>query len=130
MNPLARLIQRRKTELDLTWQEIARRGGFSHHTVVYQLANKPVHKQPPRIETLQRLAKALDVPLDVVRQAALDAAGLKVEVVRVSLEAAEDVRIVAAVMDELSPRDREILRGIAEQFARSQRESRGSKDGP
>lgn len=122
MNALARLIKRRKEELDLTWQELADRGGFTSHTVVYALANKSIHKSPPRAETLDRLAKALSVPVDVVRAAAMEAAGYRVEEISTTLEASEDVRIIAAVAGDLPAEDRAVLRGIAEQFAKRLRE--------
>lgn len=117
MNPLAALIQRRRRELDLTWTEVAKRGGFNSHSVVYALATKETHRQPPRAETLERLAKALDLPLDLIRVAAAESAGYKLEEIPTTLEAAEDVRIVAAVMGELSERDRAKLRRLALAFA-------------
>jgi transcriptional regulator with XRE-family HTH domain len=128
MNALARLIRRRKDELDLTWQELADKGGFSSHTILYMLASKKVHKSPPRSDTIARVAKALEVPEDVVRQAAMEAAGYNVQEISTTLEASEDVRIIAAVAGELSARDRAMLRNIAEQFAREMRERR-DRDG-
>jgi transcriptional regulator with XRE-family HTH domain len=128
MNALERLIRRRKEELGLTWQELATRGGFSSHTILYMQATKKEHKRPPRTDTIERIAKAIDVPEDVVRQAAMEAAGYNVQEISATLEASEDVRIIAAVAGELSPRDRAMLRNIAEQFAKDMRERRDRDD--
>jgi transcriptional regulator with XRE-family HTH domain len=122
MNPLSRLILRRKDELDLSWYDIADRGGFSSHTIVYALAKKAEHRQTPRAETLTRLARALDLPLDLVRVAAAEAAGYQLTEVGTTLEAAEDVRVVASIMAELSPRDRAKLRRLAQSFVEEARE--------
>lgn len=118
MNELSRLIHKRKAELDLTWDDIADRGGFSSHTIVYALATKKEHKQTPRIETLERLAKALAVPLDVVKAAAVQAAGFELQEVPTTLTASTDLRIVAAAMGQMSDADRAKLVRLAEAFAR------------
>lgn len=111
-NALSRLIFRRKTELGLTWDDIAARGEFSSHTIVHALANKAEHKSPPRLSTLQRLSKALDVPLEQVKQAAAEAAGFQVT------EFSEgDVRVVVSAMQEMSERDRQKIIRLAQEFA-------------
>lgn len=129
LNALARLIRRRKDELDLSWSELGRRGGFSSHTIVYSLATKAEHKTVPRADTLEKLAKAIDVPLDMVRAAAAEAAGFTVQDVTTTLGAATDVRIVAAILGELDQQDRETLTAIAESFhaqvQRRRKEARG-----
>jgi transcriptional regulator with XRE-family HTH domain len=124
MNALARLIHRRREELGLTWKELATRGGFPSHTIIYTLATKAEHKQPPRAETLDRLAKALDVSIDLVRAAAAEAAGYRLEDIKVDLAVAEDVRVVAAAMNELSESDRAKLRRLALDFLNDVREQR------
>lgn len=123
-NALARLIKRRKDELELTWQEIADRGGFSSHTIVHALANKAEHKAPPRAETLARLAKALEVPENVVRAAAMEAAGLSVEETMVPLNALEDIRVISAGASEMSEHDRAIVRNLVESILRQSRQQR------
>lgn len=129
LNPLARLIRRRKEDLELTWPELAKRGGFNSHTIIYTLATKQEHKTVPRAETLQKLAVAIDVPLDMVRAAAAEAAGFTVQDIPTSLGAATDVRIVAAVMGDLDEGDRKTLVALAESFhtqvQRRRRESQG-----
>lgn len=127
MNPLARLILRRKNELGMTWQELAKAGEFSSHTVLYALAHKPEHRQVPRPETLKRLAKAIDVPLDVVKATAAEAAGYSLQEVGVTLDSAEDVRFVAQVMGEISVADRAKLRRLAMAFRDEARQARGQQ---
>lgn len=105
-NPLANLIRSRMAALDYTYQDVAKVGGFPSHSTVSQLVYKTEHKQPPRPETLRRLAKALEIPLDVVRVAAAQSAGYKYEELTTTLDAAEDVRIIVATMQELTPEAR------------------------
>lgn len=128
MNAMQRLIRTRMAELDLSFAEVGRRGGIPPNTV-WALAKKSRHRQPPRAQTLERLARGLDLPLDVVRAAAADAAGYRLEEVSTTLEAAEDVRIVVAAMAELSAADRAKLRRMAQMFADEMRDEddRGKK---
>lgn len=123
-NAFARLIERRREELGLTWYDIARIGGFGSHTIVYALARKVEWKQPPRQDTLARIAKALSLPLDVVKAAAAEACGYNLTEINVPLDAAEDVKVVVAAMTELSEADREELRRRAVAFAEEIRAER------
>ena len=123
-NPFARLIERRRQELGLSWYDIATLGGFGSHTIVYALARKVEWKQPPRQDTLKRIAKALSLPLDVVKAAAAEACGYNLEEISVPLDAAEDVKVVVAAMTELSATDREELRRRAIAFAEEVRADR------
>ena len=117
MNALARLIQSRRRELDLTWEELAARGGFTSHSIVYSLATKKVHKSVPRPETLKKLAKALGVPLDVVRAAAVEAAGYTLQPIGVSnIDAAADIRVVALAMEQVSEADRKRIARFVQSF--------------
>lgn len=129
MNELSRLIYARKEELELTWEDIAERGGFSSHSIVYALAHKKEHKQPPRLDTLKRLAKALELPLDVIKVAAVQAAGFEFQDVPTTLKASGDLRIIAAAIGEMSDSDREKLVRIAEAFANERREKRDRPPG-
>lgn len=117
MNPLARLILRRKDELEMTWQELADKGGFSSHTILYALAHKAEHRQVPRPETLKRLAKAIDVPLDIVKATAAEAAGYTVQDITVPLESAQRIRVVVQAMGKISQADQDKLVKLAEAFA-------------
>lgn len=123
-NAFARLVERRREELGLTWYDIATSGGFGSHTIVYALARKVEWKQPPRQDTLKRIAKALQLPLDVVKAAAAEACGYNLEEISVPLDAAEDVKVVVAAMTELSEEDREELRRRAVAFAEEVRAER------
>lgn len=116
MNALARLILSRKNELDLTWQELADRGGFTSHSILFSLAKKKEHKSVPRPDTLKKMAKALGVPLDVVKAAAVEAAGYTLQEVSSGLDAAADVRIVALAMQNMSEADRQRIRQLAESY--------------
>lgn len=128
MNELARLIMQRKEELGLSWYEIADRGGFSSHTIVYALAKKKEHRSPPRLDTLERLAKALSLPLDVIKVAAIQAAGFEFEEVPTTLEASSDLRIIAAAIGEMDERDRAKLVRLAEAFAADAKSERKNRD--
>lgn len=123
-NAFARLIERRREELGLSWYDIAKIGGFGSHTIVYALARKVEWKQPPRQETLRRIAKALSLPLDVVKAAAAEACGYQQQEISVPLDAAEDVKVVVATMTDLSAADREELRRRAVAFAQEVRAER------
>lgn len=124
MNPLSRLILARKEELDLTWDDIAERGGFTSHTIVYALARKKEHKIAPRLETLVKLAKALDLPLDIVKGAALEAAGFGIGEVTTTLKDSSTVRIIAAYVEEMDEADKKKLERLAEAFALESRAAR------
>ncbi len=117
MNALARLILKRKDELELSWYDIAERGEFSSHTIPYALAMKKKHDRPAELRTLTRLATALELPLDMLKAAAMDAAGYGiVEGTPTTLEAAEDTRVVVHIMSRLEAKDRARLRRIAQSF--------------
>lgn len=114
-NALARLIFTRKRELDLTWKDIAQRGGFGSHSIVYALANKAEHRAMPRSDTLTGLARALDVGLDAVQIAALDAVGYpppSTGETPTTLEAADDLRAIANVMLRMTPAQRKQVRRV------------------
>jgi transcriptional regulator with XRE-family HTH domain len=112
-NALRRLILKRMAELDINYVELARRGGWPSHSTVYALVNRTDHKQVPRRETLQRLAKAISVPLDVVEVAAGETMGYHFDDISTTLDAASDVRIVAASMTELTQEQREQIVRLA-----------------
>lgn len=115
MNPLQRLIRSRMAELEITFREVAQRGDLPWSTVS-ALANKTEHRSVPRRGTLEKLAKGLDLPVDMVASAAAESAGLNLQEVPTTLEASEDVRIVVASMSKMSPADRAKLRRLAQAF--------------
>jgi transcriptional regulator with XRE-family HTH domain len=77
MNELQGLIQRRMTQQNWSYGDVARRGGLPRSTVHY-LATSEKLVNPPMPRTLEKLARGLDVPLETVRAAAAAAAGLAV----------------------------------------------------
>lgn len=115
MNSLQRLIRKRMVDLDLTFREVAAKGGLPYSTVS-TLAHKADHKQVPRLSTIEKLAKGLDVPVEVVRSAAIDAAGFRMEEISVPIDTAGEVRIIAAIAGQLSNSDRTKLLRLAEAF--------------
>lgn len=115
MNSLQRLIRKRMSDLDLTFREVATRGGLPYSTIS-TMANKTEHRQVPRLSTLEKLAKGLDVPVEVVRAAAVDAAGFRMEEISVPIDTAGEVRIIAAIAGQLSNADRAKLLRLAEAF--------------
>lgn len=104
MNPLQRLIRQRMSELGLTFSEVGRRGDLPM-TTVHALATKTEHRQVPRPATLEKLAKGLDLPADVVRSAAVDAAGYQLE----EITGTRDVHIVVATYEKLTEHDRRTI---------------------
>lgn len=115
MNALQRLIRSRMAELNISFRDIETRGGIPW-TTVSALVNKTEHRQVPRKGTLEKLAKGLDLPLDLVRMAAAEAAGYQLQEIPTTLDAAEDVRIVAAAMANMTASDRAKLRRLAMAF--------------
>lgn len=75
LNPLALLVQRRIEEKGLSYGDVARLGGLPKSTV-YKIAHTERWTNPPQIETLDRLARGLGLPPNVVRKAASEAVGL------------------------------------------------------
>ena len=75
LNPLQRLIQQRLREQGWSYREAARRGGLPHSTI-HTLATTRNLGLPPRPDTIDALAKGLDVPVSVVRAAAAQATGM------------------------------------------------------
>lgn len=117
MNALQRLIRARMTELDLTYDEVAKRGGLPKATI-HALATKAQHRAMPKPDTLANLATGLGVSVDVVRSAAADAAGYAYQDIQVhgSLVSAENIRVVAMAMQELDEADQAHIRRIAMGF--------------
>jgi|SRR5215471_2963408 len=102
MNALQQLIRTRMTELHRSYAEVARRGGLPRSTV-YHLAS---HHQPVRVpnpQTLERLARGIEVPETVVRTAAAAAAGLVLDE-----QPADDpeIEVLVASLAKLSVEDR------------------------
>lgn len=110
MNALQRLIQRYLDEHPgETYASIARRGNIKAGTV-QAVAKRPRKRQMPTHETLEGLARGMSMSLDVVEQAARQAAGINATVIEIGTDD-EDVMMLLAVSRELDPeRLRELAR--------------------
>lgn len=98
---LQRLIIDRMRERAWSYGTVARRGGMPRSTV-HHLASNASLVRPPRPDTLEALARGLDLPLALIRDAAAKAAGLHVGSVSVDPETA----VLIASLEELTPEDR------------------------
>lgn len=59
------LIEREMNKKGMTTYELAKRAGFSNSSVLYALKNGA--NKNPRFKTMERIADALDVSMDVFR---------------------------------------------------------------
>jgi transcriptional regulator with XRE-family HTH domain len=92
-----------------SYADIARRGELPRSTVHDLATNDRAGHRPPHPRTLQRLAAGLDLPVEQVRAAAAEAAGLSVW-----HESADDPRIaddpqievLVAALNRLTPDQR------------------------
>ena len=75
INPLQQLIRQRQAERGWSYGEVARRGGLPRSTV-YTLVTTRNLTRPPRPDTIDALARGLDVPVAAVRAAAAESTGL------------------------------------------------------
>lgn len=80
LNALQRLIQARRDEKGWSYGDIAAQGELPKSTV-YKLATQP-WEGTPRPDTLDKLARGLQLPPAVVRKAASEATGLTAQVTR------------------------------------------------
>jgi HEAT repeat protein len=99
---LQRLIQARMLELNLSYGDVARRGGLPRSTV-HHLATHGRSGRLPNPATLERLAAGLDLPLGVVRAAAASAAGFVLDSPPVG---DPEIEVLVASLALLSPADR------------------------
>lgn len=111
MNELGRLITERMAKERLTYDAVAEKGGIPKGTV-WALVHRDI-KAPPRIDTVERLALGLGLPVDVVADAAAAATGYRKE--RVS-SSDPNVQIIAAAAERLGEEERATLAAIAEAF--------------
>lgn len=102
MNALQQLIRTRMAELNLSYAQVARRGGLPRSTV-HHLASNHRPGRVPNPRTLERLAIGLEVPLTAVQSAAAAAAGFDLH-----KEPVDDpeIEVLVASLAKLSPQDR------------------------
>jgi transcriptional regulator with XRE-family HTH domain len=115
-NPLQRLIQQCLRERQLSYGDVARRGGLPRSTV-YTLATTRNLVRPPRPATIDALAKGLDVPVSMVRAAAAESTGLHYydEAPPGRRRSGDDERdLLMASIDELSAEDRRHVAALVE----------------
>ena len=108
LNPLQRLIQQRLREQGWSYREAARRGGLPHSTI-HTLATTRNLGRPPRPDTIDALAKGLDVPVSVVRAAAAESTGMHYydQAPAANQDQHDPEReLLIASIDELTPEDR------------------------
>jgi transcriptional regulator with XRE-family HTH domain len=116
LNPLQRLIQQRLRERGWSYREVARRGGLPHSTV-HTLAATRNLARPPRPDTIDALAKGLDVPVSAVRAAAAASTGLHYyDETPAGPENPGDPEreLLIASIDELTPEDRRHVAALVE----------------
>lgn len=108
MNALRQLINRRMTEEHWSYAEVARRGGLPRSTV-HHLATVERLTRPPLPATLERLAQGLGLPLDTVRSAAAEAAGL---VVWREPVADPEIDVIVAGLSKLNAEERRHVQAL------------------
>ena len=115
MNALRELIERRLGERGWSYAEAARRAGLPRSTV-HHLATTEVVRRMPQLSTLRALAQGLELPQDLVHDAAAAAAGIQVYRERGQ---DPDVAVLIASLERLSPEDRRHVTALVESLARS-----------
>jgi transcriptional regulator with XRE-family HTH domain len=121
VNRLQQLIQDRRATRSWSYGEVARRGNLPRSTV-YNLAMRETLHRPPQRATLAALARGLDLPLDVVNEAAMAATGLSVSDDVLVLP---DVPALVADLERLSPADRQHVAALVESLLHRSADSPG-----
>ncbi len=110
VNRLQRLVQQRADERGWSVAHVATRAGLNRQTL-YNLMKADEFKAMPSNKTLIGLAKALEMPDRMVRDAAAESIGIRVYDEPVD---DPDMKVVIATMERLSKADRRRLREMAE----------------
>jgi transcriptional regulator with XRE-family HTH domain len=116
INPLQQLIRQRQAERGWSYGELARRGGLPRSTV-YTLATTRNLTRPPRPDTIDALARGLDVPVAAVRAAAAASTGLHYYdqgPAGPEHPADRERELLIASIDELTPEDRRHVAALVE----------------
>jgi transcriptional regulator with XRE-family HTH domain len=128
-NPLQQLIRQRQAERGWSYGEVARRGGLPRSTV-YTLVTTRNLTRPPRPDTIDALARGLDVPVAAVRAAAAESTGLHYYdqgPAGPEHPADRERELLIASIDELTPEDRRHVAALVESLRN--RASSPSADG-
>lgn len=119
--PLSLLIRQRMAEREWTYKDVQAnaklRGEVISHSTVYALAANYKRHHAPYARTLKALAAGLELPYDVVAEAAAQAAGYHLQEINVPLRSASTLRVIAAVHEELTEDQQVELQRLAEQYA-------------
>jgi hypothetical protein len=107
-NALARLVQQSMRRQNLSSRDVERRGGPPARTVSMLADLSREWKQPPRPQTLQKLARALRVSLPRLQSAAAEATGVHMA----DFGLTEDVRLVVASMGEVGPEEQRAIADV------------------
>jgi len=114
--PRQRRIQQGRQARGWSYGAVARRAGLPRSTV-YTLATTRNLVRPPRPATIDALAKGLDAPVSVVRNAAAQSTGLHYYDQAPPGQQRQDDRerdLLIASIDELSPDDRRHVAALVE----------------
>lgn len=110
VNRLQRLIRERADERGWSLAHVGTRAGL-HRQTVYKLMRAEGFKQLPDEETLTKLAHGLDLPLRLLREAAVESIGIRIYDEPV---ADPDTKVVIATMEKLTPARRRAIRKMVE----------------
>ena len=108
-NALQELVRERLERQGWSYGDVARRGGIPRSTV-HHLATAERLVRMPQPNTLEGLARGLELPLDAVRRAAAESCGIHL------YEAAPDpeVDVLIASLSQLSSQDRRHVAALVE----------------
>lgn len=112
VNSFQRRMEDRRTELGLTWPKLAERAGMAYSTTRRIIVGPMV--QPPKLEQLEGLAKALDLPLIYLQQSVGEVFGYHIY----QEQSDEGLQVVVASWAELSDKDRRMVRRMVEELRR------------
>jgi transcriptional regulator with XRE-family HTH domain len=110
MNRLQRVIQERADEHGLTMNAVATRAGLNRQTL-YNLMGAQTMKAMPRRDTLAKIARALQLPEQLLVEAAAESVGIRLYDDPVD---DPDTKVVVAAMGRLSQAERRRLRKMVE----------------
>ena len=97
----------------MTLGAVAAKAGMNRQTL-YDLMSVDRAPAMPRRDTLEKIGRALDLPIGMLVQTAAEVAGLRVYDEPVT---DPDTKVVIATMEKLSPARRKQLRKMAELWA-------------
>jgi transcriptional regulator with XRE-family HTH domain len=124
VNTLQQLIRDRMADRGWSYGDVARRGGLPRSTV-HHLATHDRLVRPPHPDTLAGLARGLDVPLDTVRAAAANAAGLVIWPQPVN---APEVDVLVASLNRLTAEDRRHVQALVDSLLHAYRDDAAPKN--